>query len=123
MEEQRSFYKGALVGALAVLLAGGIVAGVIIICTWLGFTDDVVDKESELKLEQIQSIIEKNYLYYDDIDDEMVYYITRHWGMQVEVKRPITPPFVFLSYNSNNQANKRKYFFKAISKVCVTSNR
>lgn len=26
-------------------------------------------------------------------------------------------------YNSNNQANKRKYFFKAISKVCVTSNR
>jgi hypothetical protein len=42
-------------------------------------------------------------VYYDDIDDEMVYYITRHWGMQVEVKRPATPPFVFLSYNSNNQ--------------------
>ena len=64
----KGFWKGALCGALATLLVVGIVGGTILICSMLGFTDKIVDLKTEIKLKMIESIIDKNYLYIDDVD-------------------------------------------------------
>ena len=77
MKEKRSFWQGALCGALAVLL---------IICIGLGIffilspgmmplkqpEGGVVDDATEKKLEKIQSIIDQAYLYHKDIDEEVL---------------------------------------------------
>lgn len=65
---KKSFWKGALCGALATLLVVGIIGGTIILCSFLGMTDKVVDLKTEIKLKMIQSIIDDTYLYADDID-------------------------------------------------------
>ena len=66
----KNFWKGALCGALATLLVVGIIGGTILICSMLGFTNKIVDLKTEMKLKMIESIIDKNYLYIDDVDEE-----------------------------------------------------
>lgn len=65
---KKSFWKGALCGALATLLVVVIIGGTIILCSFLGLTDKIVDIKTEIKLKMIQSIIDDTYLYVDDID-------------------------------------------------------
>ena len=65
---KKSFWKGALCGALATLLVVIIIGGTIILCSFLGLTDKIVDIKTEIKLKMIQSIIDDTYLYVDDID-------------------------------------------------------
>jgi len=44
-------------------------------------------------------------LFFDDLDDEVVFNITSYWGKKaMERERPSKPPVVFLSYNRNNQS-------------------
>ncbi len=69
-DNNKKFWKGALCGALATLLVVGIVGGTIMIFSLLGVTGKIIDKKTERKLEIIQAIIDKQYLYVDDIDDE-----------------------------------------------------
>lgn len=66
----KNFWKGALCGALATLLVVGIIGGTILICSMLGLTNKIVDLKTEMKLKMIESIIDKNYLYIDDVDEE-----------------------------------------------------
>lgn len=68
----KNFWKGALCGALATLLVVGIVGGTILICSMLGLTNKIVDLKTEMKLKMIESIIDKNYLYIDDVDEEVM---------------------------------------------------
>lgn len=65
----KGFWKGALCGALATLLVVGIIGGTILICSMLGLTNKIVDLKTEMKLKMIESIIEKNYLYIDEVDE------------------------------------------------------
>ena len=67
---KKSFWKGALCGALATLLVVGIIGGTILICSMLGLTDKIVDLKTEIKLKMIESIIEENYLYIDEVDKD-----------------------------------------------------
>ncbi len=66
----KGFWKGALCGALATLLVVGIIGGTILICSMLGLTNKIVDAKTELKLKMIESIIEQNYLYIDEVDKD-----------------------------------------------------
>ncbi len=66
----KGFWKGALCGALATLLVVGIIGGTILICSMLGLTNKIVDVKTELKLKMIESIIEQNYLYIDEVDKD-----------------------------------------------------
>ena len=44
-------------------------------------------------------------VFFDDLDDETVSWITSSWGKELSLpERPERPPLVFLSYTSNNQA-------------------
>ena len=65
----KGFWKGALCGALTTLLVVGIIGGTILICSMLGLTNKIVDLKTEMKLKMIESIIEKNYLYIDEVDE------------------------------------------------------
>lgn len=67
---KKNFWKGALCGALATLLVVGIIGGTIILCSFLGLTEKIVDMKTELKLKMIQSIIDETYLYVDEVDKD-----------------------------------------------------
>ena len=67
---KKSFWKGALCGALATLLVVGIIGGTILICSMLGLTNQIVDLKTEMKLKMIESIIEESYLYIDEVDQD-----------------------------------------------------
>ena len=69
MEDNRKFWKGALCGALATLLVVGIIGGTIVLLSLMGFTDNIISKKTERKLEVIESIIDSTYLYQDEIDE------------------------------------------------------
>lgn len=70
MEEKKNFWKGALCGALAVLLVVGIIGGSLILFSPLEKNDDgIVAGATEEKLKTIQSIIDEIYLYDDEIDE------------------------------------------------------
>lgn len=66
----KNFWKGALCGALTTLLVVAIIGGTILICSMLGLTDKIVDMRTEMKLKMIESIIEENYLYIDEVDQD-----------------------------------------------------
>ena len=66
----KNFWKGALCGALATLLVVTIIGGTIIICSMLGLTNKIVDAKTEMKLKMIESIINENYLYIDEVEKE-----------------------------------------------------
>jgi carboxyl-terminal processing protease len=70
-QTKKNFWKGALCGAAVML----VVAGVVIGSLWSKLEKDdandetsLISEETLLKLEQIQMLIDQNYLYYDDLD-------------------------------------------------------
>ncbi len=67
MEQKNHFWKGALVGALAMLILCGFVS-------WLrGYgTGNVISDKTMKKLLAIEACIDAEYLYADDIDEEVV---------------------------------------------------
>ncbi len=69
MEEKKSFRKGALCGALAMLLIIAIIGITVVIFALLGF-GTVMGDSTEQKLQSINSLLQSRYLYYDDIDEE-----------------------------------------------------
>ncbi|MBQ8804634.1 MAG: S41 family peptidase [Tyzzerella sp.] len=70
MDEKKNFWKGALCGALAVLIVVGIVGGSLILFLPSKKKDDgIVAQATEEKLKTIQSIIDDIYLYDDEIDE------------------------------------------------------
>lgn len=70
MDEKKNFWKGALCGALAVLIVVGIVGGSLILFSPSKKKDDgIVAQATEEKLKTIQSIIDEIYLYDDEIDE------------------------------------------------------
>lgn len=71
MEEKRSFYKGALCGALTMLF--------ILIAVVVGFflfsilgDNQAVNVGTEMKMEAIQNMIEERYLYSDEVDYDVL---------------------------------------------------
>lgn len=68
----KNFWKGALFGALAMFVVCLVVGGMIAIFSLVGNggLDGIVTKKTEKKLELIRALIEHNYLYYDDLDEE-----------------------------------------------------
>lgn len=70
----KNFWKGALFGALAMfvvcLVAGGMIA--IFSLVGNGGQDGIVTQKTEKKLELIRTLIEHNYLYSDDLDEEVL---------------------------------------------------
>lgn len=70
MENKRSFGKGVLCGALAVLIAAGIMAGTYAVSTVKQNEKKVVSAFTEEKLQLIESLIEEYYLYVDEVDEE-----------------------------------------------------
>lgn len=72
MEDKKTFLKGALCGALTMLVISFIVGGALMIFSLMGRgtdEDSIVDGTTEQKLEYIRSLIEENYLYYDELDE------------------------------------------------------
>jgi len=66
MGHKRSFIKGALVGALAMLVIVGIVL------TNLFGLDGILDSATEQKMQVIKNMIESAYLYEDKVDEEVL---------------------------------------------------
>ena len=68
---RKGFIKGALCGALTMLLVVvlGLLAGGYILLVKDG---EVIDTDTKIKLESIQNIINREFLYEDDIDEELM---------------------------------------------------
>ena len=66
MGYKRSFLKGALVGALAMLVIVGV------ILTNLFGLDGILDSTTEQKMQVIQNMIRSEYLYEDEVDEELL---------------------------------------------------
>ena len=84
MGSKRNFWKGLFVGAGAMLViclfVGGIGVGVLSFTGILepstkneeAYDSDVVSEETLKKIEEIQALIDRDYLYVDDIDQEAI---------------------------------------------------
>ena len=68
MKKNKGFIKGALCGALAVLLVAGLVSCGSISGRITGSKGDVVDSKTEEKLENLQSLIDSSYM--GDVDED-----------------------------------------------------
>ena len=66
MGYKRSFFKGALVGALAMLVIVGV------ILTNVFGLDGILDSTTEQKMQVIQNMIRSEYLYEDEVDEELL---------------------------------------------------
>ncbi len=69
METKKSFYKGALCGALT-MLAGVIVIGVVAFLFTMSGDGKIMNFATEMKLEALEEMIEETYLYSDEIDKD-----------------------------------------------------
>lgn len=69
MKNKKGFLTGALCGALLTL---GIVVGIGVFCIKTLGIGSTIDKGTETKLDLINSVIEKYYLYSDEIDTEVM---------------------------------------------------
>lgn len=66
MEQKKGFFKGALFGALIMLIAvGAVMAG----CNFLS-RQDVIDESTEGKLGEIKGLIDRYYLHDDEVDEK-----------------------------------------------------
>lgn len=66
MEQKKGFLKGALFGALIMLIAAGtVMAG----CSFLGGRN-VIDENTEGKLGEISELIDRYYLHEDEVDEK-----------------------------------------------------
>ncbi len=63
MKSKKSFWLGALIGALLTLLVGG----GLVIAFWA--SSQVIDTESAIKMQVIRQMIDAKYLYGDDMDE------------------------------------------------------
>lgn len=71
MRNRKGFIKGALIGALTMLLViiVGLGTGVYLL---LGKDGQVINFETKLKMEIIQNLIQSEFLYEEDIDEELM---------------------------------------------------
>lgn len=70
MESKKGFIKGALCGALTMLIIA-VAAVVIFVTTGFGFgVEGLIDASTEQKLRVIQGMIDSKYLYGDEVDKE-----------------------------------------------------
>lgn len=69
MKKKNSFWKGALCGALAMLLAVGIAGGSYFVYR-VSQNDKVITKGTEQKLEMLRGLIDEVYLHSDEVSDE-----------------------------------------------------
>ena len=67
MANKKGFWKGALFGALAMFLACAIIGIILFGDKW-----DIVEFVTERKLAYIHKLIEQNYLYYDELNEEQL---------------------------------------------------
>lgn len=67
MADKKGFWKGALFGALAMFLACAIIGIILFGDKW-----DIVEFVTERKLASIHKLIEQNYLYYDELNEEQL---------------------------------------------------
>lgn len=70
-KNRKSFYKGALLGALATLLAVFILGVALVLFAFVG-EGQVVNLRTKLKIKVLQELIEQTYLYSDEIDEEIL---------------------------------------------------
>lgn len=68
---RKGFIKGALLGALATLL---VTVSLVLAGVYFFFVKDgtVIDVETKLKLEAVQNMIEREFLYEEDIDEDLM---------------------------------------------------
>ena len=76
-KQKNNFWKGALCGALAMLAVSLIVGGILVISTLMKRStangeDGIVSGRRLWKLEAIQDLIDKYYLYSDEVDAEVL---------------------------------------------------
>ena len=76
-KQKNNFWKGALCGALAMLAVSLIVGGILVISTLMKRStangeDGIVSGRTLWKLEAIQDLIDKYYLYSDEVDAEVL---------------------------------------------------
>ena len=70
MESKKSFIKGALCGALTMLVIAGIIVGVFM-ATGIGTEEDgLIASSTQQKLQVIREMIESKYLYGEDVDED-----------------------------------------------------
>ena len=71
MEKRKSFYKGVLCGAFAILAIIALL-GIIIYLFSFSESEKVINYKTESKIELIEKMIEGTYLYGDEIDTEVL---------------------------------------------------
>lgn len=69
MNNKKSFIKGALLGALAMLIISVVIGGGVIY-TLASKSEGILDAKTTQKLEAIREMIDYRYLYSDEIDEE-----------------------------------------------------
>lgn len=69
METKKSFFKGALCGALAILAVIAIL-GIIIFLFSFSDSEKIINYKTEMKIELLEKMIEGTYLYGDEIDTD-----------------------------------------------------
>lgn len=70
MESKKSFIKGALCGALTMLVIAGIIVGVFMATGFGTEEDGLIASSTQQKLQVIREMIESKYLYGEDVDED-----------------------------------------------------
>ena len=72
MENKKKFWKGALCGALIMFIIC-VAFGVMLVSGVFGIrVGNIVSSETNQKLQMIRTLMEREYLYYDDLNDEVL---------------------------------------------------
>lgn len=71
MEEKKSFWKGALCGALAILCITILVLVLGVVYLFFG-SNKVINLKTEVKIEAIRKMIEERFLYSDEVDYDVL---------------------------------------------------
>lgn len=71
MRDHKNFFKGALCGALVMLFAVGLTAGIFVWFTG-AVGKNVVGSDTQRKLKEIERVIDSQYLRSDEVDDEVL---------------------------------------------------
>ncbi len=71
MRDHKNFFKGALCGALVMLFAVGLTAGIFVWFTG-AVGKNVVGSDTQRKLKEIERVIDSQYLRSDEVDDDVL---------------------------------------------------
>lgn len=76
-KRKNNFWKGALCGALAMLVVCLVVGGTLVLFSLMkrstmGGEDGIVSNRTQWKLEEVQNLIDKYYLYSDEVDAQVL---------------------------------------------------